>query len=621
MFYMKNKKYTFLALVIGTGLAMLAADFLILLYFENSFAQLRFRFGVPAFVFLILYCVILGRGARYFDHEYFTKLKGEQYLLWLKKIGAVPIKRIALNVITHAVFLGIVFLSGNYLGIAPSIKSPLFLAALSFGMLVGTFVYVMGDGLVSSTLLAHNFTVYPPGYHERRQEAKAWIIPMAAILVTLGFTCSVTLLGIHRLGISLDAVRGNGLSSIFIPLIVFFLCTFALALSLKRNTGALYKTVVTQLENLSSEQKDLTKRISICSVDELGSVAGMVNSFCEHLGGGIRNIKDGQEKLSLVGNQLEDNAVIMADSVARVSTAVKQVLIKTKGQMDSTNTSSREVKQISEQIKSLEESIFTQTSSITKASASVEEMISNISSIGSVTEKMAAQFKTVGEASEEGKRIQKESGDRIREIVEESQMLQEANKIISTIAANTNLLAMNAAIEAAHAGEAGKGFAVVADEIRKLAENSAAESRKIGAELKQITATIDRIVKDATVSENAFAEVSHRIDETGKLVVEVDNAIHEQKTGASEVIKALQVMRDLTMKVEDGSKEMNQSIEAMVKEISTLQNSAVEIETSMEETSEGFGIINVVAQEVSSLAAATHASIEKISGIAKSFEV
>jgi methyl-accepting chemotaxis protein len=610
---MKNKKYNFLALVIGTGVVMLAADILILIYFGNTFSHLRFRFGIPAFVFLILYCIILGRGMRYFDHEYFTKLKGEQYLTWLKKIGAVPIKRIALNVITHAVFLAIVFFSGNYLGIEPSIKTNLFLAALSFGMLVGTFIYVAGDGLVSSTLLAHNFTVYPPKYHERRQEAKAWIIPIAAILVTLVFTCSVTLLGAQR--------AENSMSSILIPLIVFFLATFALAITLKRITGALYTTVIAQLENLSSEQKDLTKRISICSVDELGSIAGMVNTFSEHLGGGIRDIKDGQGDLSKVGNSLEGNASTMVNSIAKISTAVEHVLVKTKGQMESANTSSREVKQISEQIKSLEENIFTQTSSITEASAAVEEMVGNISSISSVTEKMAAQFKTVGEASEEGKRIQQENGNRIREIVEESQMLQEANKIISLIAANTNLLAMNAAIEAAHAGNLGKGFAVVADEIRKLAENSAAESRKIRAELKQITATIDRIVKDATVTENAFAEVSHRIDETGKLVMEVNNAIHEQKNGASEVIESLKVMKDLTMKVRDGSLEMNQSSEAMVKEIGLLQTSATEIETRMEEISGGIGTINTGAQEVSSLAAATHASIEKISGIANGFKV
>ena len=188
-----------MALIFFTGFAMLAADFLILLFFETPFSSLRFRLGIPALIFLALYCFVLGRGAGVFDHTYFTKLDGEQYLLWLKKIGSVPIKRITLNVVSHAAFLGIVF-SGGYLGIDPSIKSSLFLAALSFGMLVGTFVYVAGDGLVSKTLLAHNFTRYPLDCREKRQEAKSWIVPIAAILVTLCFTYSVTMLGLHKAG-------------------------------------------------------------------------------------------------------------------------------------------------------------------------------------------------------------------------------------------------------------------------------------------------------------------------------------------------------------------------------------------------------------------------------------
>jgi methyl-accepting chemotaxis protein len=618
---MKNKKYIFLFLIFGTGFVMLAADFLILLFFGSSFALLCSRFIIPAVIFLVFYCVILGQGAKYFDYKNIMKLDKEKYLVWLKKIGAVPIQRIALNVVTHAVFLVIFFFLGNFLELDPSVKSTLFLTALSFGMLVGTFVYVMGDGLVSITLLAHNFTEYPPNYREKRQEAKSCIIPAAAILMTIGFTCSVTMLGIKLAGGTLESLTGNAISSISLPLVVFYLSTLALTLTLKKNTGTLYNSVVAQLENLSSEQKDLTKRISICSVDELGTIAGMVNEFSEHLSGGIKEIKNRKNELSSVGNRMEENAISMANSIGKISTAVEQVLVKTQGQMESASTSSLAVKRISEQIISLEESIYTQTSSITQASAAVEEMVGNISSIGSVTEKMAAQFKTVGEASNEGSRIQKENGERIREIVKESQALQDANRIIATIAANTNLLAMNAAIEAAHAGEAGKGFAVVADEIRKLAVNSAAESRKIGVELKQIAATIEKIVLDASVTENAFNEVSNRIDETEKLVLEVDNAIREQKTGASEVIESLRVMNELSMKVKDGSQQMDKSSKDMVQEINELQGSSGEIESSMEEISGGIKNINSGAQEVSTLAVATHTSIEKISDIADSFEV
>jgi methyl-accepting chemotaxis protein len=256
-----------------------------------------------------------------------------------------------------------------------------------------------------------------------------------------------------------------------------------------------------------------------------------------------------------------------------------------------------------------------------QASAAVEEMIGNISSIGSVTQKMATQFETVGEAAAEGTRIQKESTERIREIVVQSQSLQEANKIISTIAAQTNLLAMNAAIEAAHAGEAGRGFSVVADEIRKLAENSSSESQKIRAELNQIIQTISRIVSDSEASGSAFAEVSRRVSETEKLVTEVNNAILEQKTGAGQVMESLRVMNEITAKVSGGSREMSQGSEAMLQEMGILQGSASEIETNMEEMSSSINNINSGAQEVSGLAGNTRSSIQKISDIASGFEV
>jgi methyl-accepting chemotaxis protein len=258
---------------------------------------------------------------------------------------------------------------------------------------------------------------------------------------------------------------------------------------------------------------------------------------------------------------------------------------------------------------------------MSQASAAAEEMVGNISSIGPVTEKMASQFSTVEEAANEGSRIQKESGERVSEIVKQSQTLQEANKIIATIAAQTNLLAMNAAIEAAHAGDAGRGFSVVADEIRKLAENSSDESKKISTELKQIVRTIDLIVKDSQSSGEAFAEVSHRISETEKLVLQVDNAIREQKTGAGQVMESLRVMNDMTARVSSGSQEMDRSAEAMLTEIDALQGSADEIETSMEQMSDSIKSLNSSAREVSELTVSTRFSIQKISEIANGFEV
>jgi methyl-accepting chemotaxis protein len=180
---------------------------------------------------------------------------------------------------------------------------------------------------------------------------------------------------------------------------------------------------------------------------------------------------------------------------------------------------------------------------------------------------------------------------------------------------------MNAAIEAAHAGETGRGFAVVADEIRKLAENSARESQRISAELKQITGTIDGIVKGTKASESAFAIVAERVGDTEKLIYEVSSAVREQQSVADQVLDSLKTMKDISYEVSTGSKEMNEGNAAMLSEMTKLQSDSREISSSMEDIVTGITAINSGAQKVSGLAESNQTIIKTITVIADGFEV
>jgi methyl-accepting chemotaxis protein len=467
--------------------------------------------------------------------------------------------------------------------------------------------------------MAGKLVRYPRDLREGRQSLKVFIIPMAVTLMSLIFAASVMLLEIHGSGGA--AIGGRDWTPALVMYGSFLVCVFILAFVIKKNTAVLYDSVILQLENLSSERKDLTRRISICSVDELGTLAGMVNSFCENMRGGIREIKNGEEELTVSGTRLLDNAGGMAASLGQISQSAEEVRARTEEQQHSTIASAAAVHQIARNIDSLKASINTQASAMGNASRAVEGMVGGISAIDTMTEKMVGQFHILGTTARDGERIQKESGERVSEIVRQSQSLQGANKIIATIAAQTNLLAMNAAIEAAHAGDAGQGFAVVADEIRKLAENSSNESRNIGNELNQIVKTIDFIVKDAEASGQVFAQVSGRIEDTQALVSEVEGAIRKQSEGADEVTRALKMMNDTTAEVETGAREMSEGNEAMLREVSKLQDNAQEISARMEVMSREIGKVSDGAQEVSSLARTNQSAIERISVIADGFEV
>jgi len=211
---------------------------------------------------------------------------------------------------------------------------------------------------------------------------------------------------------------------------------------------------------------------------------------------------------------------------------------------------------IQSMMQQLNEHVETQAASVDASSSAVEQMIANIRSVTNTLSANARNVRELEDASMAGHSSLNEVVTDIQGIARESESLLEINSVMQNIASQTNLLSMNAAIEAAHAGDSGRGFAVVADEIRKLAENSSKQSKTISGVLKSIKGSIDKITKSTDVVLNKFDAIGDGV----KTVVGQENtilqAMEEQGEGSKQILQSIGTVNEVTHQVKEAARRM-----------------------------------------------------------------
>ena len=381
------------------------------------------------------------------------------------------------------------------------------------------------------------------------------------------------------------------------------------------------KVVRESIHEIASGDADLTQQIVVKSNNEIGALGDGFNAFMDKLRTIIGGVKDSKEILGDVNIGLQKRIEENGRSIEAIIGDLSDIGSQVQNQADSVSQTVSAVEEISQNIQSLENMIETQSSGVVEASAAVEEMIGNISSVNNSVGYMAKSFDSLIQNTEEGIQRQNDVNERIRNIEEQSKALQTANKTISDIAGQTNLLAMNAAIEAAHAGEAGKGFSVVADEIRKLSETSSAQSKTIREELLKIEGSINDVVNASQASTDMFVEVSNSITQTQQLVLQIKGAMEEQQEGSKQIGDALKLMNDNTSEVRAASHEMAEGNKSILSEIDQLRNTTGVIRESMDKISQSAGDIKETSNSLSEIADSVTSAVEQIGGQIDLFKV
>ncbi len=205
--------------------------------------------------------------------------------------------------------------------------------------------------------------------------------------------------------------------------------------------------------------------------------------------------------------------------------------------------------------------------SVSQSSGAVEQMIGNVRSIADVIERNFESVQKLEEATRIGNENLGEVNKLVSVIEQESKSLMDMGQMVGQIASQTNLLAMNAAIEAAHAGTVGAGFAVVADEIRKLAEDSGKQSKQIEAALKRIKTMIDNAYNKTGLAQREFTNVVNLADDVKSRETEIKVSMAEQADGGQKVLSGLEIMQNGVNSVMTAARELQASTDQVIEQI------------------------------------------------------
>jgi methyl-accepting chemotaxis protein len=381
------------------------------------------------------------------------------------------------------------------------------------------------------------------------------------------------------------------------------------------------RLVAGPMREIASGTGDLTRQIPVLSVNEISVLAGDFNQFLKKLRGMVLSIRESVSALSRTGDSLRADGERTNDMLSEFLEDVAGIRELALKQDLMAGETFIEISSFEDRIRNLNAQVTSQAAELSRAFEEIDAMAAIVQRVSETIGSISEQYGLLVSDTEHGKEIQEEVAEKAGEILRNSEGLSEANVIIRAIADQTNLLAMNAAIEAAHAGEAGKGFAVVADEIRKLASTSLDQSASISALLEGIHSLIEHIVASSRNSLESFNGISGKVSSINALMSGVAGSMEAQNDGTKRVLGSMGSIKKSCRTVTDESTRINDETRSLLRSVQELKGAANEILAKVESTRGQTETMHEISDRLSRATDQNGKSIDAVADIVGRFTV